>query len=62
MYGLKPVLFKGRDTQDYFNKLLEPFSNSCALFRALVACKVAFSQGKSHLSPCFRCTAIGEQL
>jgi len=32
MYGLKPVPFKGRDTQDYFNKLLEQFSNSCGLF------------------------------
>ena len=35
MYGLKPVPFKGGDTQDYFNKLLEQFSNSCALLSSV---------------------------
>jgi len=28
MYGLKPVPFKGGDTQDDFNKLLENFSET----------------------------------
>ena len=30
MYGLKPVPFKGRDTQDYFNKLLERLTAAAA--------------------------------
>jgi len=58
-FKLKPVPFKGRDTQDYFNKLLEPFSNSCALFSSVQG---GFFLRKSHLSSCFRCTAIGEHL